>query len=96
MDKAVSLQPLQVVTLLQPAGDAHSTLLSAIASVARQGTCKQSPKTPSLQTHKGQELHELFSPFLEKQVDDGIAAILMVEEDKQSPVHEPCSLLKLN
>lgn len=96
MDKAVSLQPLQVAMLLQYAYDARYTLLLAIASVVRQGTGQQSAKKSSCQTHKGQELRELFSPFLEKQVDNGIAAILMVEEDKQSPVHEPCSLLKLN
>lgn len=36
------------------------------------------------------------SPLLKEQVNDGIAAIFMIEEHKEGPVHEPCSLLKLD
>ena len=36
------------------------------------------------------------SPLLHEEVNDGIAPILMVEEHKQSPVHEPGALLELD
>lgn len=35
------------------------------------------------------------SPLLEEEINYGIAAIFMVEEDEQRPVHEPGSLLQL-
>lgn len=35
-------------------------------------------------------------PLLHEQVDDGVAAILVVEEHEQRPVHEPDALLQLD
>lgn len=38
---------------------------------------------------------EKSGPLLEKQVDDCIAPILVIEEDKERPVHQPRPLLQL-
>ena len=35
------------------------------------------------------------SPVLEEEVDDGVAAVFVVEEHEQRPVHQPHALLQL-
>jgi hypothetical protein len=34
-------------------------------------------------------------PLREEQIDDAVSSIVMVEENEQTPMHQPCPLLQL-